>query len=221
MDTPSRPGSPLENDDRPAPIVSRESTREPVMIEASLSIDAIRQAIVDLTASERLEKESALHVTRLFHAMEMLMRHECTERDRRIAAGAAELERVRLAAELDRGLQTERSRAMRPRRSPDAPRKSGKKKIYATPCYKMMTLSAVSILGSFAVWTAYVRARGQIRRDPVPPERSRSNRISPDDTDVVRAALAGGPGAHPTERHVPGGARVRDSQHCVDVRSGS
>ena len=48
------------------------------MIEASLCMDTIRRGVVDLATSERLDKESALHVTRLFHATEMLLRAPCT-----------------------------------------------------------------------------------------------------------------------------------------------
>ena len=65
-------------------------------------METIRRGVVELATSERLDKESALNVTRLFHAMEMLLRHECTERDKRIARVTAELDHLRMSTELDR-----------------------------------------------------------------------------------------------------------------------
>lgn len=68
----------------------------------SPGIDSIRTGVNDLAASDKLDKESALSMTRLFHAMETLMRSECTWRDAHIAKLESEVERVRLQHELDR-----------------------------------------------------------------------------------------------------------------------
>lgn len=52
--------------------------------------------------AQELDKEHALGVTRLFHAMETLLQRECHDRDRTLADTRSELERARLQAELDR-----------------------------------------------------------------------------------------------------------------------
>ena len=52
--------------------------------------------------SDRLEKDEALQITRLFHAMEVLHYSTIHERDAQIASFRAELERMRLQVELDR-----------------------------------------------------------------------------------------------------------------------
>ena len=65
-------------------------------------IDAIRGGINALAESDRLDKDSALTMTRLFHALEMLMRHECSRRDAQISRLEAEIERGRIQHELDR-----------------------------------------------------------------------------------------------------------------------
>ena len=66
------------------------------------NLDDIRCAVHALAASDRLDKESALQVTRLFHAMEMLHRHAIAERDGDNAALRAEMNQQRLQTELDR-----------------------------------------------------------------------------------------------------------------------
>lgn len=70
--------------------------------DAPASIDDVRRGVADLATSEALDKESALAVTRLFHAMEMLLRQACTDRDMRVAEKDAELHRLRLELELER-----------------------------------------------------------------------------------------------------------------------
>lgn len=65
-------------------------------------LEDIRRGIEAVVTSDKLDKESALVVTGLFHMMESLMRYECNLRDRKLLElrGALELERVR--AELAR-----------------------------------------------------------------------------------------------------------------------
>ena len=49
-----------------------------------------------LAASDTLDKGAALAVTRLFHAMETLLRHECAERERRLSRALNDIEQMRL-----------------------------------------------------------------------------------------------------------------------------
>lgn len=65
-------------------------------------LDAIREQVFALASSETLDKGSALTVTRLFHEMETLLRHECSERDRRLRDVTNELERQKLQREVER-----------------------------------------------------------------------------------------------------------------------
>lgn len=65
-------------------------------------IDEIRTGINAIATSEKLDKESALQVTRLFHGMEMLLRHEINQRDGMIASLRAQLDQQRIQVELDR-----------------------------------------------------------------------------------------------------------------------
>jgi hypothetical protein len=65
-------------------------------------IDEIRSGIHSLATSEKMDKESALQITRLFHAMEMLLRHEINNREGVIASLRAEIAQSRLQSELDR-----------------------------------------------------------------------------------------------------------------------
>lgn len=51
---------------------------------------------------EVLDKETALKITRLFHAMETLLFQECKDRDERLLDIKASLDRERLQTELDR-----------------------------------------------------------------------------------------------------------------------
>jgi hypothetical protein len=66
------------------------------------NIDTIRNGVNELAASDRLDKDSALAMTKLFHAMETLMRHECTCRDAQIVMMNGDMERARIQYELDR-----------------------------------------------------------------------------------------------------------------------
>ena len=70
--------------------------------DAPATLDDVRRGVADLATSEGLNKESALMVTRLFHAMEMLLCRACTERDMRVAEKDAELQRLRLELDLER-----------------------------------------------------------------------------------------------------------------------
>ena len=85
-----------------------------------MSIDTVRRGVAELATSEKLDKESALALTRRFHAMEMLRRHACTERDVRVAEKDAELQRLRLEVELARVQAQAQTQAQTPRDS--APR---------------------------------------------------------------------------------------------------
>lgn len=85
-DTPSQRPSPVQ--------VSDESS--------FIDIETIREEVNNLAGSEKLDKDSALTMTRLFHSMETLMRHECTRRDAQISRLECEIERTRIQHELDR-----------------------------------------------------------------------------------------------------------------------
>lgn len=95
-DTPSRRPSPIQvSDERETPSFA---SNEPSFTD----IETIREDINKLAGSEKLDKDSALTMTRLFHSMETLMRHECTRRDAQISRMECEIERTRIQHELDR-----------------------------------------------------------------------------------------------------------------------
>ena len=95
-DTPSQRPSPIQvSDERETPSFSNN---EPSFTD----IETIREEINKLAGSEKLDKDSALTMTRLFHSMETLMRHECTRRDAQISRMECEIERTRIQHELDR-----------------------------------------------------------------------------------------------------------------------
>ena len=88
---------------RPSPVqVERDETPTTLVSVPMLDIETIRHGINTLAGSDRLDKDSALTMTRLFHSMETLMRHECTRRDAQISRTECELERARIQHELDR-----------------------------------------------------------------------------------------------------------------------
>lgn len=94
-DTPSQRPSPIQvTDERVTPPFSNEPT--------FTDIETVREEINKLAGSEKLDKDSALTLTRLFHSMETLMRHECTRRDAQISRMECEIERTRIQHELDR-----------------------------------------------------------------------------------------------------------------------
>ena len=94
-DTPSQRPSPIQvSDERETPSFSNEPS--------FTDIETIREEINKLAGSEKLDKDSALTMTRLFHSMETLMRHECTRRDAQISRMECEIERTRIQHELDR-----------------------------------------------------------------------------------------------------------------------
>lgn len=74
----------------------------PAIPDAPADLDAIRAGVVALAESEAMDKPTALQVTRLFHSMELLLRHEKHVRDRQIADLKNDLERTRLETELER-----------------------------------------------------------------------------------------------------------------------
>ena len=65
-------------------------------------LEQIRREVETLSSSEKLDKEAALQMTRLFHSMELLMAHEINTRDSRIASLQHNLQEQRLRVELDR-----------------------------------------------------------------------------------------------------------------------
>ena len=85
----------------PHDIQTPPETPKPQLYEV-LRIDDIRTGINALATSDKLDKESALQVTRLFHGMEMLIRHEINQRDGMIASLRAQLDQQRIQVELDR-----------------------------------------------------------------------------------------------------------------------
>ena len=82
---------------RPSPVVVEDAVPE-----LFGDVEVIRRGITALAESSALDKDSALSMTRLFHAMEMLMRHECARRDATVCRLESELERSRIQHELDR-----------------------------------------------------------------------------------------------------------------------
>ena len=118
MDTPSavaspaRPASPAPPD---APSRGRDECRDeepppppqPAAPTEALpppryELEELRREIFELAASDTLDKGAALAVTRLFHAMETLLRHECAERERRLSRALNDIEQMRLHNELER-----------------------------------------------------------------------------------------------------------------------
>lgn len=88
---------------RPSPVqVERNDTPTTLVPVTMIDVETIRGGINFLAESDRLDKDSALTMTRLFHSLETLMRHECTRRDAHISRMECELERVRIQHELDR-----------------------------------------------------------------------------------------------------------------------
>ena len=65
-------------------------------------LERIRKEVETLSNSDRLDKEGALQMTRLFHAMELYMTHEINTRDARIASLHHDIHEQRLRVELDR-----------------------------------------------------------------------------------------------------------------------
>lgn len=70
----------------PAPCRASPSGPPPVQL------DDVRVGVESLANSEPISKDAALEIFRLFHAMEMLMRYECTQRERRIAELQSQLQ---------------------------------------------------------------------------------------------------------------------------------
>ena len=65
-------------------------------------LERIKHEVQALSSSEKLDKDAALTMTRLFHAMELLMTHEINDRDARIASLQHDIQEQRLRVELDR-----------------------------------------------------------------------------------------------------------------------
>ena len=64
------------------------------------TLDDVRRQAHELASDDALDKTAALSVMHLFHAMETILRYECTSRDRRIDELSAELERHHLESAL-------------------------------------------------------------------------------------------------------------------------
>lgn len=65
-------------------------------------LERLRSDIEKLSNSDKLDKDAALQMTRLFHAMEMYMKTELNACALRIASLQHELQEQRLRVELDR-----------------------------------------------------------------------------------------------------------------------
>lgn len=65
-------------------------------------LEALRDEVHRLVASEAIDKPTALEMTRLWNALEVLLLREQSGRAYDIAALRHELERVRMQSELDR-----------------------------------------------------------------------------------------------------------------------
>lgn len=87
--------------------LSPASPREVVASVAStfppapaVTLEMLQEQMVSLASSQELDKIAALTMTRLFHSLETLMRHECAARDRKLIEVQNQLERLRLQNEL-------------------------------------------------------------------------------------------------------------------------
>ena len=91
---------------RPSPVrvgdMDENAVTSTMTTDAGITIEGLRNGVDQLAQSERMDKDSALTMTRLFHSMETLMRHECTLRDAQISRMECEIERTRIQHELDR-----------------------------------------------------------------------------------------------------------------------
>lgn len=65
-------------------------------------LDTIRRDVQELSDSDKLDKETALRMMRLFHSMDLLLTHEINARDASLASLRHELQEQRLRVELDR-----------------------------------------------------------------------------------------------------------------------
>ena len=83
--------------DEETAIVERKPIHSPLETLAD-----IKRELEHICNSDAVSKETALSLTRLFHATETLMRHECTSRERALDNAIAAIERDRLENELDR-----------------------------------------------------------------------------------------------------------------------
>lgn len=66
----------------------------------TVTLETLQEQMVSLASSQELDKIAALTMTRLFHSLETLMRHECAARDRKLIEVQNQLERLRLQNEL-------------------------------------------------------------------------------------------------------------------------
>lgn len=97
----SQPASPASS--RPPPVNVEDKLPTTTLRNDDVRrISDIKAGIEEISSSDRLDKETALQVTRLFHAVEMLLRHECNQRDATIQQLHSTLELDRVQHQLDR-----------------------------------------------------------------------------------------------------------------------
>ena len=79
-----------------------ETEETPVPSPRGLTRDDVQQRVEELVATDGLDKSAALTVTRLFHAMDLLLERAKHERDSEVQRLQGELEHAQLQSELDR-----------------------------------------------------------------------------------------------------------------------
>jgi hypothetical protein len=102
LDRPSSPSQERQLSPVDSPVTSY--VRKPDALPASppSSLEEVRAAVAHIASSQAVDKDTALEITRLFHATEVLLLHECRTRDAALADAHSLLERQRMESELDR-----------------------------------------------------------------------------------------------------------------------
>lgn len=80
-------------------LVLRSSNQVPPPVELPPSphpLDVLRQSAERLAEDERISKEAALQIMRLFHDMENLLHEECVQRDMNLAEYKFQIERLKM-----------------------------------------------------------------------------------------------------------------------------
>lgn len=77
-----------------------------------LSRDEVQHRVEDLVSGEGLDKTTALTVTRLFHAMDLLLERAKHDRDSEVQKLKSEIEHAQLQNQLDRLTRTDPPPAM-------------------------------------------------------------------------------------------------------------
>ena len=107
---PSADATPVTDTDapnsEPSPVSAVVPAEAPAPLtptqQADADLAAIRSGFSKLAESDCMDKTAALKITRLYHAMELLIQSEQNRRVREIAALRNDLEQTRLQNELDR-----------------------------------------------------------------------------------------------------------------------